>query len=93
MKLFLALLMMGIALAGLIVLLKPQKKKALPAKKKKSAPALKAKSKKPVAASPTEQAASAGEPTMEEIRIAVRRYVTKFPGVTADVMNDWMKKQ
>lgn len=105
MKLFLSLLVMVLALAGLIVVLKPPNKN-----KKKSQPRLKSKPRsatgktppqlkpKPSPALPRtaqkDQAEeSTGEPSMEEIRQAVRRYVNKFPGVTADIMGDWMKKR
>lgn len=30
---------------------------------------------------------------MEEMRLAVRKYVTKYPSITANVLQDWIKKK
>ncbi len=98
MKLALSLLVMVLALTGLVYVLKPdKKKKPQPALKRKSAakplPSQKSKEKALPPPQPTSQDTLPREPTMAEIRFAVRKYVSKFPGVTADVMQDWMKKR
>ncbi len=98
MKLALSLIVMMLALIGLVYMMKPTRpkkrqvrlKQKSPSNKLPSAPAKKEKAALPQPAS-TEQ--STREPTMEEIRFAVRKYVSKFPGVTADVMQGWMKKR
>lgn len=97
MKLILSLLVMILALGGLIYVLKPEKKKKPNKqiqKKKTATPLPPAKTQKPQAAVIRKDSnpEPPREPTMEEIRFAVRKYVTKFPGVTADLMQDWMKK-
>ena len=98
MKLVLSLLVMALALIGLIYVLKPGKKNKPQARlKQKKAPsslpsAQSKKNAKPQLKPATEDQLPR-DPTMEEIRFAVRKYVTKFPGVTADVMQGWMKKR
>ncbi|QPJ63091.1 MAG: hypothetical protein G3M70_14895 [Candidatus Nitronauta litoralis] len=98
MKLALSLLVMVLALIGLVLVLKPEKKKKpRPSLKGKSpaTPLPPAKEEKKFLTQPTpsDKNSLPREPTMTEIRFAVRKYVNKFPGVTADVMQDWMKKR
>jgi flagellar biosynthesis/type III secretory pathway M-ring protein FliF/YscJ len=98
MKLVLSLLVMALALVGLIYVLKPEKKNKpqtrLKQKKSPSAlPSAQSKNKDKLQTQPATENQLPRDPTMEEIRFAVRKYVTKFPGVTADVMQDWMKKR
>ena len=98
MKLALSLLIMVLALTGLIFVLKPEKKNKPQArlKQKKTPPPLpsaQSKKKDKPQLQPATEDQLPREPTMEEMRFAVRKYVTKFPGVTADVMQSWMKKR
>lgn len=98
MKLVLSLFVMALALIGLIFVLKPEKKnKPQTRLKQKTAsptlPSSQSKKKARPQLKPATEDQLQRDPTMEEIRFAVRKYVTKFPGVTADVMQGWMKKR
>ncbi len=98
MKLALSLLVMALALTGLIFILKPEKKNKPQARLKQkktlsTLPSAQSQKKDTPQVQPATEDPLPRDPTMEEIRFAVRKYVTKFPGVTADVMQDWMKKR
>jgi len=89
MKLFLSLLVMGLAAAGLFFLLKPAPpqapRKPLPLPGPKPPAGLKP------PAEPKRLATPAGDPSEDEVRQAVQTFAGRFPRQTARVLQSWIK--
>lgn len=92
MNLTLSLIVMGASLAGLVLLLKPSatsRNKRTRVAKPKPPPSLASNSKPPALPQPP----VAKEPSMEDMRTAVRSYSTQFPEQTAILLKSWANRK